>query len=146
MKRWEESITIQAPADVVFAYVSDFPRHPEWAGHHLQVSRDDDGPVAVSTTFSTVAKQFGTQKEHSTIDEMTAPTTFGWMSVGALGRVHHRFALSEDAGTTTLTKAAEFVEPTTLAKATMFKISRDLPKGLRSDLAAIKTKLEGSSA
>lgn len=146
MKRWEETTTIQAPADKVFSYVSDFARHGEWAGHGLQVSRADGGPIVVGTVFSTVAKQFGTQKEESTITEMTAPQEFGWISVGALGRIHHRFSLREDAGTTTLTKSAEFIEPTTLAKITMFKISRDLPKGLRSDLFNIKASVEASTS
>ena len=142
MKRWEESITIKAPADKVFAYVSDFARHGEWAGNHLQVSRADDGPVIVGTVFSTEAKQFGTQREESTIPEMTDSKEFGWMSVGALGSTHHLFSLREDAGTTVLTKSAEFVELTTLAKITMFKLSRDIPKGLRSDLAKIKATVE----
>ncbi len=146
MKRWEEATTIQAPADKVFSYVSDFARHSEWGGHGLQVSRADSGPVVVGTKFSTTAKQFGTQREESTITEMTAPQEFGWMSAGALGRLHHRFSLREDAGNTLLTKGAEFIEPTLLAKITMFKISRDLPKGLRSDLANIKATVEASTS
>ena len=146
MKRWEETTIIQAPADKVFSYVSDFARHGEWGGHGLQVSRADDGPVVVGTKFSTTAKQFGTQREESTISEMTAPQEFGWMSTGALGRIHHRFTLREDAGTTVLTKGAEFIEPTLLAKITMFKLSRDVPKGLRNDLASIKTTVEASTS
>jgi uncharacterized protein YndB with AHSA1/START domain len=142
MKRWEKSIRIEAPIDRVFAYISDFSRHGEWSGHDLQVTRADSGPVAVGATFATVAKQFGTQREQSTITQMTPPREFGWESSGALGRVHHWFSLGEGSGTTTLTKGAEFVEPKLLAKATMFRISRDLPKGLESDLSKIKAAIE----
>ena len=142
MKRWEASVTIDAPRDKVFAYVSDFSRHGEWSGHDLQVSRADSGPVEVGTTFSTVAKQFGTQREQSTITQMTPPQEFGWESTGALGRVHHWFSLRGESATTTLTKGAEFVEQKLLAKVTMFKISRDIPKGLASDLAKIKAAIE----
>jgi uncharacterized membrane protein len=142
MKRWEKSIPVDAPIDRVFAYVSDFSRHGEWSGHDLQVSREDSGPVGVGATFSTVAKQFGTQREKSTITQMTPPQEFGWESIGTLGRVHHWFSLREASGTTTLTKGAEFVEPKLLAKATMFKVSRDLPKGLESDLSKIKAAME----
>jgi uncharacterized protein YndB with AHSA1/START domain len=142
MKRWEKSVPITAPIDRVFAYVSDFSRHGEWSGHDLQVSRADSGPVVVGATFSTVAKQFGTQREQSTITQMTPPQEFGWESVGALGRVHHWFSLREASGTTTLTKGAEFVEPKLLAKVTMFKISRDIPKGLDSDLSKIKAAMQ----
>ncbi len=142
MSRWEETIAIQAPADKVFGYVSDFARHGEWGGFGLQVSRADSGPIVVGTVFSTVAKQFGTQRETSTVSEMSAPTQFGWMSVGTLGKVHHMFSLAESGGATTVTKSAEFVEATMLAKITGFKLSRDIPKGLRSDLAKIKAALE----
>src|SRR2546427_779580 len=85
MKRWEKSITVSAPIDNVFAYVSDFSRHGEWSGNELQISREDGGPVGVGSTFSTVAKQFGTQREKSTVTQMTPPREFGWDSTGWLG-------------------------------------------------------------
>lgn len=146
MDRFEERIVIQAPADRVYGYVSDFARHGEWGGHGLEVTQDGDGPVAVGTTFSTVAKQFGTQKEHSTITEMDPPTRFGWDSTGALGVVHHRFDIAGDGGSTTLTKSAEFTSRSFLAKLTGFKVNKGIPEGLRSDLAAVKAKLEASPA
>lgn len=143
MKRWEESISISAPADKIFAYVSDFARHAEWAGHGLQATKVGDGPVGVGTKYATTAKQFGTQREESTITDLASPLKFAWDSVGALGRIHHWFALEGQGSTTTVRKGAEMVQPTFLAKATMFKISKDLPKGLRSDLANIKANVEG---
>ncbi len=146
MKRWTEEIEINAPAEDVYSYVSDFTRHGEWAGHGLEASRVDDGPVAVGSKFATVAKQFGTQREMSTITEMSPPQEFGWISEGALGRIHHSFSLRQEADTTTLSKEADIVEPTLLAKVTMFKISRDIPKGLRQDLAKIKEVVEGSKS
>jgi len=146
MKRFEDRISIQAPAVRIFDYVADFTRHGEWAGHGLEVSKSSEGPVAVGTTFSTTAKQFGTQRERSTITELTPGRTFAWDSTGALGRVHHWFSFSEDGGSTTLSKGADMVEPTFLAKITSWKLSKDIPKGIRSDLANIKAKVEGSAA
>ena len=145
MKRWEESISIAAPADKVFAYVSDFPRHSEWGGHGLQATKVGDGPVAVGSRYATTAKAFGTQREESTVTDLTPSTKFAWDSVGALGRVHHWFALSEQGGSTNVTKGAEMVETKFLARMTMFKVSKDIPKGLRSDLAHIKANVEGSA-
>ena len=144
MKRFEDRISIHAPANV-FGYVSDFTRHGEWAGHGLEVTRSGEGAVAVGTTFSTTAKQFGTQREQSTITELTPDKTFAWDSTGALGRVHHWFSLSEDSDSTTLTKGAEMIDPTFLAKMTSWKLSKDIPKGIHSDLSNIKARLEGSS-
>jgi hypothetical protein len=102
--------------------------------------------VAVGTTFSTTAKQFGTQREQSMITELTPDRSFAWDSTGALGRVHHWFSLTEDGGSTTLTKGAEMIDPTFLAKITGWKLSRDIPKGIHSDLANIKARIEGSTA
>ncbi|HJS25966.1 MAG TPA: SRPBCC family protein [Actinomycetota bacterium] len=146
MKRFEDRISIQAPADRVFEYVADFTRHREWAGHGLEVTKSTEGPVHVGTTFSTTAKLFGTQREQSMITEITPNETFAWDSTGALGRVHHWFSLDEAGGSTTLTKGAEMVDPTLLAKVTGWKLSRDIPKGLHNDLANIKTRVEGSAA
>ena len=56
MKRFEDRISIQAPAKRVFDYVSDFPRHSEWGGNGLEVTKSTGGPAAVGATFSTVAK------------------------------------------------------------------------------------------
>jgi len=145
MKRWEDSITVAAPADKIFSYVSDFTRHGEWGGHELQATKVGDGPVAVGSKYATTAKLLGTQREESTITDLTPSTKFAWDSVGALGRVHHWFSLSEQGGSTNVTKGAEMVEPKFLAKMTMFKISKDIPKGLRSDLANIKKNVEGSA-
>ena len=146
MKRWEDRISVQAPAGRVFDYVSDFTRHGEWSGNGLAVTKESDGPAAVGSTYSTTAKQFGTQREHSTVTEFTPGRTFAWDSRGALGRVHHWFSMSEDGGATTLTKGAEMLEPTFLAKITSWKISKDIPNGIHRDLANIKAKVEGSTA
>ena len=145
MQRFEDRISILANAGRVFDYVADFTRHGEWGGHGLEVTKSTDGPVVLGTTFSTTAKQFGTQREQSTITELTPGKTFAWDSTGALGRVHHWFSLSEDAGSTTLSKGAEMVDPTFLAKITSWKLSRDIPKGIHSDLVNIKAHVEGSA-
>jgi Polyketide cyclase / dehydrase and lipid transport len=145
MKRFEDRISIHAPAGHVFEYVADFTRHGEWAGHGLEVTRSTEGAVTVGTTFSTTAKQFGTQREQSTITELTPGRTFAWDSTGALGRVHHWFSLSEEGGSTTLSKGAEMIDPTLLAKLTSWKLSRDIPKGIHSDLMNIKARVEGSA-
>jgi hypothetical protein len=124
--------------------VSDFPRHAEWSGHELQVTKTSEGPTAVGTTISTVAKLFGTQRETSTITEMTPGKTFAWDSVGALGRAHHWFGISDEGGSSRVSKGAELVQPTFLAKVTSWRLSKDIPRNLTSDLEKIKATLEGA--
>ena len=146
MKRFEDQITIKASADRVYDYVADFRRHSEWSGHGLQVSPMDGGPVAVGSTFSTTAKQFGTQHEQSTVTELSPGHVFAWDSTGGLGKASHRFAMAEDEGSTTLTKSVELVQPTFLAKVTSWKLSSDIPKSLHSDLVNIKARVEEQRA
>ncbi len=146
MKRFEERITIETPADRVYDDVADMATHAEWSGNGLSVTKSSDGPVAVGTVYATTAKQFGTQREQSTVTEMTPGRAFAWDSVGTLGRAHHAFGLSGDGGSTTVIKSAEIVEPTFLAKLTGWKLSKDIPAGLRRDLERIKARLEGSAA
>jgi uncharacterized membrane protein len=146
VKRYEDQISIDAPAGQVYDYVADFPRHAEWAGNELAVTTSTAGPVAVGSVFSTTAKQFGTQREQSTVTELSPGSAFAWESKGALGLARHRFSLAVDGGSTTLTKSAEIVEPTFLAKLTGWKLSKDIPKGLHSDLANIKAHLEAPVA
>lgn len=45
------SILIQAPADVVYEYVCDFPRHTEWNHQPTEIKKISDGPVGVGTVF-----------------------------------------------------------------------------------------------
>ena len=51
---------IDAPAGQVFDFVADFPRHAEWSGDGLEVTKTTQGPVAVGSVFSTTAKEFRT--------------------------------------------------------------------------------------
>jgi uncharacterized protein YndB with AHSA1/START domain len=145
MKTFEATITIKAPAQTVFDYVSDFTKHGEWAGHGLQVTKDSAGPVAIGSTYSTLAKQFGTQRELSTVTELEPGRVFGWDSKGALGTVHHRFAVAAADGGANLTKSAEFLDRSFLAKVTWWKTSRDVPAGLNADVERIKARLESPS-
>jgi uncharacterized membrane protein len=135
MIRFEEQTTVNAPAADVLTYVSDIANHAAWSGHGLEIARVDDGPVKAGTTFETVAKQFGTQREKSTVTELSA-TTFAWTSQGGLGTARHWFTVAGD-GPTTVTKGIEFSEPSFLAKMLGFKLKKDAPKALRSDLSKI---------
>jgi len=143
MQRFEERIDVAAPVDRVYAYVSDMTTHEDWSGNGLKVTKETDGPVAVGTVYATTAKQFGTQRERSTITEMSPGRAFAWDSVGALGRAHHAFALEGNGGDVThVAKSAEIVEPKFLAKLTGWRLKKDIPEGLRRDLERIKAHLE----
>jgi uncharacterized protein YndB with AHSA1/START domain len=46
-------IVIQAPPEVVYDYLVDFPRHAEWAQNIGKVTQVTPGPIEVGTTFKT---------------------------------------------------------------------------------------------
>jgi uncharacterized membrane protein len=146
MSRYEESVTVAAPAQKVYEYVSDFAKHADWSANGLRVTPDADGPAAVGSSFSTVAKQFGTQREKSTITDMQPGSLFAWDSTGALGTVHHWFSMSEEGGSgqTTLSKGLEVTKPSFLARLFTWRVKRDAPRNLRADLEKIKATVESS--
>src|SRR4030067_114081 len=45
------SVTIRAPQEEVFAYVSDLTRHPEWSGGLLRVEARTAGQVGVGSKY-----------------------------------------------------------------------------------------------
>lgn len=49
----ERSVTIQAPIEVVYDYVSDFPRHVGWNHQPTEMTKLTDGPVSVGSKFRT---------------------------------------------------------------------------------------------
>lgn len=49
----ETVITIEAPVEVVYTYLADFTRHPEWVQNLQRVQPVSDGPVGVGAIFQT---------------------------------------------------------------------------------------------
>jgi uncharacterized protein YndB with AHSA1/START domain len=44
-------VTIHAPQNAVFAYVSDLTHHPEWSGGRLSIEALKPGPVAIGSQY-----------------------------------------------------------------------------------------------
>ena len=144
MAVFRKETTIQKSPDEVFAYVSDMSRHGEWGGHELEVTKTSAGPIGVGSTFSSLSKQFGTQREQQTVTEYVPGQRFVFEATGALGLARHIFELSPAAGGgTNVAKSMELVKPTFLARMTSLKIRSDQPKAMEQDLANIKRNLEG---
>jgi hypothetical protein len=56
------------------------------------------------------------------------------------------FTVAAADGGTTLTKSAEFLDRSFLAKVTGWKVSRDVPAGLNADVEKIGARLESPSS
>jgi len=141
--RVEKQVTIAAPSDKVFEYVADFSKHPEWAGHNLEVSLPD-GPIAVGTTFSTLGHQLGKQNDTITVTELEPGRHVAFETKGKAGIVRHWFDTRDVNGSTTLSKGMEFVKPSIASRLSMPGIRLNVPRMLGKDLDKIKARLEAS--
>lgn len=145
----ERQITINAPPERVFAYLSDISRHAEWAGHSLKVEKTSEGPVAVGSTFSTVGHQLGRDFEAEVrITELVSNEKLAFEAEGKDFHFSHHFLLRSENGGTRLTKGGE-------AKRLGFPFGLLLPllsalgvvaRGLDGDLQRIKARLEAGGA
>ena len=55
----ERTVSIQAPVEAVYKYVSDFPRHVEWNHQPTEMTKLTDGPVGVGSVFRTKEQPAG---------------------------------------------------------------------------------------
>lgn len=49
----ETELVIKVPSTALYAYLLDFPRHPEWVANLSKVSQMTPGPIGVGTIFRT---------------------------------------------------------------------------------------------
>ncbi len=50
---FDTSVKINAPAEKIYAYVSDFPRHVEWCNQPQQMTALQNGPTQVGSRYRT---------------------------------------------------------------------------------------------
>lgn len=139
----QRQITINAPAEKVFDYLADFPRHGEWAAHRLRIDQTSPGPVAVGTTFASVGRMTALDyKDQGTVTEFLPNERLAFEVTGGAGHFRHYLLLKKDGPQTVLTKA---VEPLRLKFTWRLRwplAKLVIPYILGGDLKRIKEKLE----
>lgn len=146
MARIEKQATINAPAEKVFSYLADFPRHSEWAQHELKIEQTSGEPVGQGTTFKSVGHAFGRDNEDKlTITEFVPNERIVFDCEASAGRLRHSFELQPPDGGVQLTKSFEALE-TRMPFTLLLPVLRAfvLPGALAADLRRIKEKVEGS--
>ena len=144
----ERQITITASPEQVFAYLSDITRHPEWAGHKLEVKRASGGSVEAGSSFETVGHQFGAQPGAVTVTELVPNQKIVYESDGPVGHFRHQFLMQSEGNGVRLTKSLEPLKVSSLPLRVLGPLVRSViaPRGLDGDLKRIKANLEGASA
>jgi uncharacterized protein YndB with AHSA1/START domain len=142
-----QKMTINAPQETVFAYVSDISKHGEWGhpGQKLQVEKTSQGPVGQGSTFKSVGQQFGTQNDTVTITEFTPSRRVVYESQGKAGHLRHWFEITPSGSGVEVEKGFDIVKagfPFVLFAPVVKAFIA--PGALKGDLERIKAKLEGS--
>lgn len=145
MWRWERQVTVNAPAERVFAYIADLTRHPEWAGNPLEVRSTSDGPLGVGASFESKGRQLGSHTDAITITEYDPPRTLAFEVRGDAGHTRNWFTLSASGAATSLTKGFANLKPVLPLRFMYPGLALLVPKGLRKDLTAIKSRIESGA-
>jgi uncharacterized protein YndB with AHSA1/START domain len=85
---------------VVFSYISDLTRHPEWSGGPLRIEAVSPGPVAVGSRYRSWG---GTDERENDlrVTRVEPPTRFAFISTDpTFGDVSHEFTFQAQAGGT----------------------------------------------
>jgi uncharacterized membrane protein len=141
--RYEQSIVVNAPADKVFAYVSDLTKLPEWGGFGNVVRPTSQGEVAVGSTYECDGKQFGRHTDNVTVTEYVPSKRFATETKGDTGYSRNTFDLEEQGGATKVTKVLEFIKPAMTTRLAAPMLKKMAPGNLANDLQKIKARIEG---
>ena len=141
----ERQTIVNAPAEKVFSYVADLPRHGEWAAHKLKITQSSQGAVGVGTTFDSVGHQMGRDNaDKVTITEYAPNEKLVFEAEGPEGIFRHRFSLQAEGGGTRVVKGMEAVKTSLMTKLMTPMIMLMGPRLLDGDLQRIKAKVESS--
>ena len=94
------STDIDAPPEVVFDYVSDVIRHPEWAHEKLEIERTAGTGNEAGATFAYAVNFMGTTRGTLTVTESVRPSRFVYECDDPSGRYRWTFEITaKDRGT-----------------------------------------------
>jgi len=143
-----QEITINAPAEKVFAYLADITKHPEWSKgeHKLEVEKTSEGPIGQGATFRSVGYQFGRNEDTVTITEYVPDQRVVFQATGRVGLARHAFEIAPSNGGARVTKSFDMVKGRFPFMIMYPLVARRFywPGALKGDLERIKSKVEES--
>jgi uncharacterized protein YndB with AHSA1/START domain len=137
------SILIQARPEVVFAYISDLMRHPEWSAGPLKMEAVSGGPVAVGSQYRSVGGP-NNRVNDLRVTWYEPPKCFAFTAKDArIGEIAHEFTLQPQDGGTRLERKVTGMMPPLIAilfQAILYPL-RGKPQ-MEKSMNALKAKLE----
>jgi len=143
-------VSVRAPLQLVFDYVSDLTRHPEWSGGELSIEVVRAGPIEVGKEYISHG-QVATQKNRPNtvqITEYEPPRMFGFIAKDPdFGKVSHVFTFTEQNSGVLVTRTMTVSLNPLIAFLFRFFIYPLIGRpSMNRSMAALKTKLEGNIA
>ncbi|MGI8825806.1 MAG: SRPBCC family protein [Chloroflexota bacterium] len=142
MVRVDQSVTIDRPSDVVFKYIQDIERQPEWASALQESSKMSSGPTGKGTTYRSVAKTLGRRLE--LVCEVSAyepPRVYEFQTHNGPMHMLMRYTLTPEGNRTRVDHMVEG-ESGGIFKLADSIAARVLKKQFETDLESLKTLLE----
>ena len=102
------SVSIAASPEVVFDYVSDLSKHPEWADQKLEITLQGDSRAA-GTKFSFIAHFMGASRGSGEVLEVQRPWRYAYECKDSSGTFRWTFILTSEGEGTRLTHHMETV-------------------------------------
>jgi uncharacterized membrane protein len=138
------SITIARQPQDVFAFLSAFERTPEWVPEFREITREDDGPLRIGSTFRYPRKlPVGIQRGTIEIIELEEGRRIGWRALPGpvLPRGTWTLVAADDGQATRVEEhfAAEITGPLKLLTPLL---RRQFRRDVGKDLLAAKRQLE----
>jgi uncharacterized protein YndB with AHSA1/START domain len=142
-------VLVRAPLQVVFDYVSDLTRHPEWSSGRLEIEAVTPGSIAVGREY-TSRGEVAWQKDRPNrvrITEYEPPHKFGFVADDpAIENISHLFTFAEQASSVLITRTMRLSLHPILAFFFHF-VTYPLvgSRAMDRSLALLKAKLETKS-
>lgn len=136
-------VTLNAPQQVVFDYVSDLSKHGEWATNPLQIKADVYGPIAVGSTYKSTAKFMG--KDVLAVQPVTAyepNAQFAFVSTEGALEYTHDYKLRSGGSSTSLERMIRTTIPGPRGFVMKMIIGIAAPRINKKSVVALKSRLE----
>lgn len=140
---FERRITVDAPAEEIFGYVSDLERHSEWATNKLTIRLEQPKPIRLGTTFTAEAVIMGrTSTDAGRVTEFQPPVRFAYETQGPAGTVINWFEIRSDGGRCVLTKGSSNTRLSMFSRFMIPMLRFAAPRWYDRNLRTIKERLE----
>ena len=142
-------VTIRAAQEIVFKYVSDLTRHPEWSGGRLRVEARSPGPVTAGSQFESWGDLPQQKDRHNDlrVTLYQPPGLFTFIAKDPdFGEVEHAFTFESKAQGTEVVRTVTTSVPVLMALLSRFFLHPLIGKPMMDkSMRRLKERLESAS-